>query len=416
VIEAADDEGSGERTAPNVYVPPNDAAGDRLDVLPDRRKRQARTFRAVTPAGPIIRFHWDVGTQSQHMAVLDALARQVASLGHSASLVRFQFTDGEHDIELSRIWTPADDGTVSLRAPYSGRLVDLERWYRAGQRPQSRHSVSYRPPPRAESAASVVESVFGTPNDWFVFEDAGGFRPDLTAIAHVSRQLRHALMSVSRHPVPEVMSGHEPDGRPSMRPHVAIVPLANLGWEWSTGELLGVAVVLPRSLPRDERQGIIESLARFVQFRGDVAQALLRLRGARQWVLERSAAPSRASVAPQRWCGEARIWASATPMLLDRFPDDPVEEATSVAAACRHIGLPEPSEIEIHKHSAVGGAPSAYGRGTDWSFPVGSKLSQRIRRHVVLRFAEKVRGPVLIGAGRYQGLGLCLPIDSEDRP
>jgi CRISPR-associated protein Csb2 len=31
--------------------------------------------------------------------------------------------------------------------------------------------------------------------------------------------------------------------------------------------------------------------------------------------------------------------------------------------------------------------------------------------HADIVFAEKVRGPVLLGAGRYTGLGLCLPID-----
>ena len=109
-----------------------------------------------------------------------------------------------------------------------------------------------------------------------------------------------------------------------------------------------------------------------------------------------------------------------TPILLDRFPDhgDAIEEARVIAAACRNIGLPEPVEIEVHKHSAVYGAPSAYpARGDrrlpDWSFPQAAKFARRPRRHVVLRFADKVEGPILLGAGRFHGLGLCLPLDPE---
>src|SRR5581483_1654638 len=146
------------------------------------------------------------------------------------------------DLDPLRAWVPGPGGVVSLRAPYPGRLADLERWHRAGRRPQSSYTVPYGPPSRAAFAPRVVETVFGGPNDWFVFEDAGGFRPDLGAIAHVSRRLRDALMAASRQPVPELISGHGSDGRPSTRPHLAIVPLANVGWEWSTGELLGVAV------------------------------------------------------------------------------------------------------------------------------------------------------------------------------
>jgi CRISPR-associated protein Csb2 len=109
-------------------------------------------------------------------------------------------------------------------------------------------------------------------------------------------------------------------------------------------------------------------------------------------------------------------------VLLDRFPHggDPTEEARILAAACTNIGLDEPESLEIHKHSAVRQGPSAYpARGVahrvDWSFPRGSKLANRPRRHVVLRFAEPVSGPVVLGAGRYHGFGLCLPLDDAER-
>jgi CRISPR-associated protein Csb2 len=151
---------------------------------------------------------------------------------------------------------------------------------------------------------------------------------------------------------------------------------------------------------------------------GESACAELRLSRNLLWRVQRSPAPSRASLQPNRWCGASLSWATATPVFLDRFPDhnDAAEEARLIAMACHNIGIPEPIEIEIYKHSAVRSAPSAYASGgndstPDWSFPEGAKFVQRPRRHVVLRFAEPVEGPVLLGAGRFHGLGLCLPLN-----
>jgi CRISPR-associated protein Csb2 len=36
--------------------------------------------------------------------------------------------------------------------------------------------------------------------------------------------------------------------------------------------------------------------------------------------------------------------------------------------------------------------------------------------HAVIDFAEPVRGPVLIGAGRYNGFGVCRPLPEAELP
>ena len=38
---------------------------------------------------------------------------------------------------------------------------------------------------------------------------------------------------------------------------------------------------------------------------------------------------------------------------------------------------------------------------------------QRVKVHALVEFADPVRGPVLLGAGRFFGLGLFRPADSE---
>jgi len=421
-IEAAED--VSHRDSPTVYVPPNDVSGENPAALPDRRVRKARDFHAVLPQSPIVRLRWEATPPVAVLQSLHRLAQRVSSLGHSASLVRFQIHDQAEPGE--REWKPDPTGSAVLRAPYDGRLTDLERWYaddgktKRRERPRTRRYERYRPPRDTAERASPARSVFGAHGDWFVFEDAGGFRPDLLAFAHVARRMRDALMSRGPQPPPEVVSGHTPDRAPSLGPHLAILPLANVGWSHATGDLLGFAAVLPRDLGSDDRAVALRCLASFVEVDADRSHGRLNLAWDRVWFVERTVSPSRASLSPQRWCASSSAWASVTPVFLDRFPDgdDAVEEAHLIAAACRNIGLPEPVEIEIHKHSAVGGAPSAYPargsrNGPDWSFPAGAAYRDRPRRHVVLRFADAVEGPVVLGAARFHGLGMFLPFDAR---
>ncbi|MGO9056437.1 MAG: type I-U CRISPR-associated protein Csb2 [Candidatus Binataceae bacterium] len=408
-----------ERSAPVVYVPPNDSRGNDVAVLPDRRSRQARNFRVAVPANSTVNLIWEKAPdQARYQTALDGLARRVASLGHSASLVRFAFHETQ---SYSReVWRADDDGNVAVRVLHEGRLRHLEDWLLQDERPQTGVTLRYLEPLPAQTP-EAPKSIFGGAQSWFVFEDAGGRRPDLLAFAHVAKCVRLSLIKHAPQPVAEIISGHTSEGAATSNPHLAIVPLANVGWQHATGDLLGFAVIVPRQMKSEDRLSVLRALATFARIhQGDQANAELRLSGNLLWRIERAASPSRSSLRPERWCAAAMSWASATPVLLDRFPEpgDSVEEGRLIAAACHNIGLPEPAEIEIHKYSAVRAAPSAYPPGGNrlgpsWSFPQGAKYANRPRRHVVLRFAQPVEGPVILGAGRFHGLGLCLPLTEE---
>jgi CRISPR-associated protein Csb2 len=82
-----------------------------------------------------------------------------------------------------------------------------------------------------------------------------------------------------------------------------------------------------------------------------------------------------------------------------------------------NIGLPEPGRVVAGKYSAVEGAPSAYASGraprwTGWRLP--QSLAGRQLTHAVLQFGQPVRGPVILGAGRFVGLGLCRALDPTE--
>jgi CRISPR-associated protein Csb2 len=446
VIEADPPTSVSLRTAPSVFVPPNDfeisdpgkplswptdaktgrpkPIGDIAwsGVEPSIRSgnfRQPRTFQVAVPSTAIVRMIWDAAPPREVNSALGALASRVSSLGHSASLARMAIRDDAQP-ERERLWQPAADGPIALRVPYTGRLADLERWLAADERPRSPASRRYHPPGR-ERAEPIPESVFAT--DWLVFEGVSGFQPDVLGFAHVAKRVRDALMASSPvQPVSEIISGHASDGSPSQVPHLAVVPLLDVGWDYSVGDLLGFALVPPRSLSPDLRTQFLRSVAHFAKTSTDGEfYATLRLTRERSWRVQRSPSPSRASLRPDRWSRPSYTWMSVTPVVLDRFPekDDPAEMAELIAKACQRVALPEPVEIQFHKHSGVRGALTSYpARGSqarpDWSFPRDSRLSGRPRRHVFIRFAERVRGPLILGAGRYQGFGLCLPVEEPN--
>src|SRR5262249_34556547 len=70
-----------ERDSPTVYVPPNDPRGSEVAVLPDCRRRQARSFRATVPTTSFLKFRWgDAEPTQRHLNALINLAARVASL------------------------------------------------------------------------------------------------------------------------------------------------------------------------------------------------------------------------------------------------------------------------------------------------------------------------------------------------
>jgi len=100
---------------------------------------------------------------------------------------------------------------------------------------------------------------------------------------------------------------------------------------------------------------------------------------------------------------------------LDRHPKarDPAEYqrqvAEIIATGCGAIGLPWPREVIVTHVAVHPGVPPAH---------VFSRLkrkdgSDRCHAHAMLVFNEPVVGPMLIGAGRYRGYGVCRAVTPE---
>jgi CRISPR-associated protein Csb2 len=256
-------------------------------------------------------------------------------------------------------------------------------------------------------------SVFG---DWLVLREiaapgGGALGLGLATTEDVTRALRGALLRHADDPPPTVLSGHEPDGRPLARPHVAFLALPALDAGEPTGAIGGVAIALPRDIEASDLQAILLAAARWE--RSGLRLTLGRL-GAMQ--LERCDGPGEGGAPPDlsAWTGPARRWASVTPVALDRNPGDLTSPDPSAAArsaeeivtrGCAHICLPPPTRVRVMRRSRFPAAPPAPA-----FMPFPRRASGKLKRvcvHVELEFAEPVAGPVVLGVGRYAGVGLC---------
>ena len=112
----------------------------------------------------------------------------------------------------------------------------------------------------------------------------------------------------------------------------------------------------------------------------------------------------------------------ATPIALDKNPGNlrsnqqgtshkaSREAQRSIAIACERIGLPRPISVEISLAPLLPGAQPAQSF-SPWPGLLGR--ANRVLIHADIHFPETIRGPVLLGAGRYFGLGLCMPSPEE---
>jgi CRISPR-associated protein Csb2 len=249
----------------------------------------------------------------------------------------------------------------------------------------------------------------------------------MTATAGVARAVRRALMSFVDEPIPEVLSGHTADGRPSLEPHLAIVPLPFVGHEYASGALLGVALVFPRQAGTADRRAVYGAVSRweerYRQKDEETPAVRLNLGAAGALALERiDWGAIQTSLRAATWCRPSKTWYSVTPVALDRNPGDlrsrdphklaiALEDAReTVRRACERLGLPRPRDVEILPAAPWAGAEKARRYP---SFPHDPTRTQRVLTHVRLEFHAAVCGPLLLGAGRYLGLGLFRPEDAR---
>ncbi len=287
------------------------------------------------------------------------------------------------------------------------------------------------PSPAISTTNGDIANVFD-PN-LIVFAKADGPNLSLKSTLQLTQTLRAALMSECPEPVPNWLSGHAGEGgRRGESPHLAFVPLPFVGGEHADGHLMGCAIAAPqRAFARGITAAELHRCLGPVLSDGGGDDRVVGLfppkSGKSQpwaWTIqhERRPNPPQRALRSQTWTRPSSVWASVTPVVLPRYPKrNPKtqraewerEVAQIVAIACEQSALPRPERIEVSGTSWLAGVPDSRLFSPLPTRKNGSSDSCRLQTHAALVFEEEVRGPVLIGSGRYAGYGFFKPLEEE---
>ncbi len=391
-----------------------------IQMLPDHRGKQERFFPSITPDEPRVIYVWKDFPPKGLGETLDRLLMRVTRLGHSSSLVSCRIVTNPPAAN----YVPASDGE-SLRVVRRGQLSELERQHarHGGTKPRSLPYVNsgYRKTD-AVGPLDVPPLESNTVGDWLVFEFAHSSRalPAYRAV-ELATAMRGAIFHYAADPIPEALSGHGPQGAPSAAPHVAFLPLPYVGFEHSDGRLLAIALSVPKASDSVSRRALYRAIGTWEKA---VSPNSLKLTLGSQGIVELSRLHGPAaliSLRPGIWHRPSPCWVSATPIALPRHPGRLggrtaaarakawQRAEAAVRTACAHVGLPEPVGVRVSLDAFIVGArpvrryPAFSQNGRDGR-PVARQLV-----HAALTFERPVAGPLMLGAGRFLGLGLMRP-------
>lgn len=462
------------RAVVKVYVPVNDKFGGDPKTISSRDLRSAderkeRTFPSVSIQGDdasrFVYLIWeDITPDPERAETLKKLTAKVTRIGHSSSLVQMWLTTDI--LPMLPRFTPENGKKTSrrgqaLRIPAMGFLSDLDQRFNAKeietffelsglintstgrakaqakaefekrfgipwknslsapvrQRPQVGLTAEYH---RKEVLEAPPAMSFFDP-ELFVLAKLDGPVLGLESTAKLTAALRGILLQNSESK-PEWFTGHSAPGVPSTGGHMALLPLAYVGTEYADGHVLGLAIAFPRHVSAKERAECLRGVLFLPD--GSDQELKLVLGDCGEWTLlreERSSPPL--ALRPSTWTDPSDVWASVTPVVLDKHPDHDMqsmrpqwqeEVAAIICESCERQGLPRPEIVDVDKTSWHRGAPRSRPTPNGMPLlPVKTGQAARQQVHVLLRFPCLVQGPLLLGAGRYRGYGLCKPLGHQ---
>jgi len=399
IVHAAAEFGAGRS---RTYVVTNkiDAKGGNLSH--PGRTSGLRERSSVFPASPRIQMVWDQEDilSDAELASLDSMARRVPYLGRSTSpvLMGVQRVSDVRVPDGLSAFVPSEGGDRQLRVPYPGYIDELDGLFEAGLSAwqASDNAVARRGYRRIGEDIPVALPAFTSRySDLVVLRFTDRRPPSGSQTATFAAALRSMVMRQTRDPLPPALHGHGFDGNP----HVAYLGLPVCGSPHSDGHLVGLAVAVP-GMDEAERRRILRGILGpevdgTVQLTVPGYRSPFELKYRPDERLPRSATVS-------HWSRSSRQWVTATPIVLDRYPKNG-DLAEAVLESVVNAGFPEPDEVEVSREAMTTGGV----RLTPRDLPRRSR--GRLYCHARLTFGQKVEGPVLVGAGRYFGIGLLQP-------
>ena len=373
---------------------------------PARRGALVRPGVRVCLRHATVAYVWEDADPTDYLWALRLRAARIGYFGCADSPVRVRAGTALDDavIESLHAFRPHNAGTCMVSVPRPGRhLAALEvaydDWREHGpsvarsQFPALRNLMAYAAPgdlPGEDDPGRVVA--------WLrLSQSVPGRR-----IADITAAFKAAVMSRYRRlygdPLPRELHGHGFEGTGFEIARYLALP--NAGFDHSDGRIHGAALWLPRS-----SEAATFERARAAARSIDALQTPSLSVGVAPWDGELK--PMAAT--PRRWRQPSKAWATAMPAIHERFGRLNLSE---LRRWCRHAGLPEPVWFRSARGPLVPGALSLHPSEVQRQAPQPRQPAKPYS-HIALRFAEPVRGPVVIGGGRSRGFGLCVPVDDQ---
>jgi CRISPR-associated protein Csb2 len=447
-----------QRAVVTHYVPVNDKPGPSKAMMQSAqltRERQPRTFARAWLTDDVLYIVWPGAEPDDAVRnSLKTLCGKVSRIGHSTSLVQMWVASAD-EVGAAN-WVPNEDramirlrvappGTLQyLEHKFNGDLIErfaalrvaaedafdkkahseakkrLGEEFDSGPPSQLRPSLSvdrgyarFLPP---DTTALAAGTVFNPHLVVLKLErKEGPYRQlDLACVLAVTQRWRDALLSYSNDLpdfVRSVLSGHDAQGAPLQDSHLAFIPLAFVDHEHADGHILGMGMGLPNDLSGDHRREILRVVGRVRELK----LGRLGVWGVEPIIAARPPINLRAETWTAHPTGATR-WSTVTPVAFDYHSKSKekaayqAEVASMIRRCCARIGLPDAREVIVTPVSAHLGVPPAR------SFPSLRRKDGGPRRHthVIIIFDKPICGPIILGAGRYRGYGVCRPMDEPN--
>lgn len=398
VIHASPEENLAVQRRSGFVVTNTVSSGGGSMSWPGRTNGVRKRISVVPECGAFALVWPDLDVDDATLGRLMRLAWNVPYIGRTTSDVEVQVVPSAVPVlEDQVVWRPVELGLAErpdavVDVPYPGYREALDCCFDDG-RPAweaPRESIPYR-----WREPETVATALSGPWDELIVLGFARHRWPLSGQEglRAAETLRQAVLSHLVGDAPQV-TGHGADDRP----HVAYLSLPNVGYQHSDGSLMGVAAAIPGEIPKEDYVALVRAL-----------NSIERL-NTRHWSISlESAATLRktASLSANRWCGPrggACEWITATPVMLDKFPQGKVTAYHRIAESLQIAGFPEPVEIELFPSAPLSGGIRRPLRSASHR-----REPNRPYVHCRVRFAEPVVGPVIAGAMRFLGMGLFVP-------
>jgi len=407
-----------EKQSPPLIIVPVSSLGSRLTTFvpnndmnvvatawakrktPEKKPEELRTRKILRPqhlgGDATVRFLWPVEDASLPLQLICEIARHIHHLGLGIDMVvgNGRLIDEAERNRLPGITYIPQEGR-GWRVPVEGSLEEIMDRYR--------QQMNTMPLNCYDEVAYVREAATRRPPIHafaLVNEDSDYCRFDSTDTMVVAAELRHATHERSKKLrldpafVEGYVCGHA-NGSHDKDDRFAYVPVPTLAPAGRDNDIRRVMLIQGRA--NSKADSLIRRLG------GVSLSGKARLRPIDN--------PDRDGVM-RKYLAAAERWATVTPVVLPGHLSGRglVRRQTKlVLKSLVHAGIMTPvSEIHLQPDPIFPGAERA------GCYRVPEYLRQFTRTHAIIAFSEPVVGPVVIGAGRYIGLGLMAGLDEQE--